>query len=490
LSSKVSAQITFERWFGSSGWEIGRSVIPTSEGGYIVAGGKNSVGDWNFYVIKTNSNGDTLWTKTYGGIDFDSGWTIKKTFDGGYIIIGSTKSFGVGSFDVYLIKINANGDTLWTKTYGGTGMDFGYSVIQTPDTGYVMVGRTNSYGTGSEDVYLIKTNVNGDTIWTRTYGGLYYDCGISVTQAFDSTYVITGITYVNSINSNVYLLRVDTNGDTIWTKTYGDSAWDFGNSVTQTSDSGFIITGATNSHGAGSEDVYLIKTNANGDTVWTRTYGGTGYDCGSSVVQAFDDAYIIVGGITPSSGDSGDVYLIKTDINGDVIWTRTFGGPLFDWGYSVVQIPDGGYIVAGETFSYGSGLNDVYLIKTDSLGNVAGVSEQTDKERKTRGIRLTASPNPFISATTITLHRESENPSTYATTSKNGGGFGGFRNGETVIQIYDVSGRRVREISLLPFSFYLGVTWDGRDEANQVAPPGIYILKMGRRCVGKVVKMR
>jgi len=283
----------------------------------------------------------TSWWRTYGGTLTDQGWSVQQTSDGGYIIAGRTYSFGAGNSDVYLTKTNTPGDTLWTRTYGGTSEDDGYSVQQTTDSGYIITGYTASFSAGG--VYLIRTNASGDTLWTRTYGYL------------------------------------------------GD-----GRGVQQTSDGGFIIAGA------GYRDVYLIKTTASGDTLWTRTYGGTSEDVGTSVQQTLDGGYIVAGYTLTFGAGGYDAYLIKTDASGDTMWTRTYGGTGDDQGYSVQQTSDGGYIIAGRTYSFGAGNSDVYLIKTDSLGNV-GVAEPSDV-RPTGAPLLPVQPNPFHSFARVPGH--------------------------------------------------------------------------------------
>ena len=218
-------------------------------------------------MIKTNATGDTIWTKTYGGANSDYGKSVQQTSDGGYIIVGYSNSFGAGSNDVYLIKTNATGDTLWTKTYGGASSDYGKFVQQTSDGGYIIVGYSNSFGAGYDDVYLLKTNATGDTLWTKTYGGADYDYGKSIQQTSDGGYIITGGTYSFGAGSNdVYLLKTNATGDTLWTKTYGSISDDEGNSVQQTSDGGYIITGVNFiDDGTGDVDVLLIKTDVDGN---------------------------------------------------------------------------------------------------------------------------------------------------------------------------------------------------------------------------------
>jgi hypothetical protein len=358
---------------GSSDEDFGWSVQQTTDGGYIVTGYTYSfgAGEGDVYLIKTDSLGDTLWTRTCGGSDREWGRSVQQTTDGGYIVVGSTRSFGAGEGDVYLIKTDSNGDTLWTRTYGGSdGGDGGGSVQQTTDEGYIVAGVTSSFGAGESDVYLIKTDSLGDTLWTRTYGGSGEDCGRFVLQTKDGGYMVAGYTYsFGAGNRDVYLIKTDPTGDTLWTRTYGGSGWDEGTSVQQTTDGGYVVAGRTDSFGVGYWAVYLIKTDSNGDTLWTRTYGGSSGDVSNSVQQTTDGGYIVAGETNSFGAGEDDVYLIKTDSLGDTLWTRTYGGSSWEQGSSVQQTTDGGYVVAGWTHSFGAGGGDFMLTKLDSLGN-------------------------------------------------------------------------------------------------------------------------
>ena len=317
---------------------------------------------------KENVHPSVEWIKTFGGADWDHGHSVKQTTDRGYIIICGTESFGAGSSDVYLVKTDSAGNMLWNKTFGGPGFDQGWSVQQTTDGGYVITGNIGS-STYDSNLYLVKTDSAGNMLWNKTFGGSGRDIGWSVQQTNDGGYIITGVTHsFGAVSGDAYLVKTDSAGNMIWNKTFGGLGWDVGESVQQTNDGGYIIAGGTYSFGAVSGDIYLVKTGSAGNMLWNKTFGGSGIDYGYSVQQTVDQGYIITG-ITWSFGAGlDDVYLVKTDSAGNMIWNKTFGGTNHDYARSVQQTDDGGYIIAGGTESFGSGIYDVYLVKTDSDG--------------------------------------------------------------------------------------------------------------------------
>ena len=258
---------------------------------------------------------------------------------------------------------------MWTKTFGGTGSDWGNYVQQTSDGGYIIAGGTTSFGVDTDDVYLIKTNSAGGLLWSKTYGGSYIDAGTAVQQTSDGGFILAGYTdsFGDGLN-DVYLIKTTSVGDTIWTKTFGYWEDDWGYSIRQTPDDGYIVAGGTTNIDNNYVDIYLIRTNVSGDTLWTKTYGGTDRD-NASAVQLTSEGGYIVGGYTDSFGDGGhDGYLIKANSSGDTIWTKTFGGIADEEIYSIQETMDGGCIAAGFSYSFNS-YYAVYLIKTDSLGN-------------------------------------------------------------------------------------------------------------------------
>ncbi len=311
------------------------------------------------------------WQILVGGKGDDRGYDIQQTADLGFIAVGYDGSHPHNIKDVYFVKTDADGDTLWTKTYGGPADDYGRAVDQTSDLGYIITGYTNSFG-GQNDVYLIKTDSNGVVEWTKIYGGPGDDYGYDVQQADDQGYIIVGQTFSFGIGGgDVYLIRTDANGDTLWTKSFGGPFSDAGMSLDITNDQGYVITGSTNSFGAGGSDVFLVRTDVNGDTLWAKTFGGVYDDGGNSVIETSDFGFAIAGyTYSVSGGEDSDVYLLTTDSNGDINWEKTYGDSVnHQYGYSADETEDEGYVIGGNVNATGGEDGDLYLLRLDSLGD-------------------------------------------------------------------------------------------------------------------------
>lgn len=362
---------TFQKTLGGTSMDDANAIINTIDSNYVLVGTTASYGEglYDVYLIKINAIGDTLWTRTFGGVNNDYGLSVDQTADGGFIIIGSTTSFSLGFKEIYLIKTDGNGFLQWSKTYGGIGNDEGFYVQQCSDGGFVIIGNTRSYGNGQADVYLIKTDSSGDTLWTKTYGGTANDYGYAIKQTMDGGYILAGYAYyLGQGVIDMLLIKTDVAGDTLWVKTYGGIQNSFAYSIQQTKDGGYILVGTTTSFGVSGDDVFVVKTDENGNKEWSKTYGGVNIDIGTFVQQTSDNGYIIAG-ITQSFGAGlSDTYLIKTDSLGNEQWSKTFGGANNDYSYAVLQTNDDGFLIAGRTSSFGL-LDDIYLIKTDSNGN-------------------------------------------------------------------------------------------------------------------------
>ena len=366
------ASSTWARIFGGAAYDCVNSIQKTSDGGYIMGGATMSfgAGGSDFYLIKTGASGNTQWSKTFGGPSNDYAYSVQQTSDGGYIMAGATASFGAGICDAYLVKTDSSGNAQWSKTFGGASYDYAYSVQQTSDGGYIMGGYTMSFGAGNSDAYLIKTNSSGVLQWSKPFGGASADYAYSVQQTSDGGYIMAGWeSSFGAGSSDLYLIKTNSNGGAQWSKPFGGAGSDYAYSVQQMNDGGYIIAGSTKSLGAGGGDAYLIKTDSSGIAQWSNTFGGASSDYVYSVQQTSDGGYIMAGATKSFGAGVVDVYLVKTDSNGNLQWSNAFGGASSDAAYSVQQASDGGYLIAGYTDSFGAGDVDVYLIKTDSNGN-------------------------------------------------------------------------------------------------------------------------
>ncbi len=343
----------------------------TQDGGFIVTGYTKSVGAGNadLLLTKFSSNGTVSWTKTLGGSGADYGHSVQQTQDGGYIVLGETTSVGAGNNDFLLVKLNSIGDVSWSKTLGGPATEIGYSVRQTQDGGFIVVGDTYSFGVASMEMLLAKFTATGALSWAKTLGGSGNQIGYNVQQTQDGDYIVTGFT--GTAYADVLIARFTSTGTLSWVKQLGNSAIDIGYAVQETQDGGFIMTGTTYSFGAGDCDVLLAKFTSVGTLSWARTLGGPLADEGYDVKQTQDGGFIVTGYVTGFGSGSTDVLLAKFTSTGALSWAEILGGAGGDQGYFIQQTQDGGFVVGGSTYSFGSGGDaNIFLAKLDGNGRI------------------------------------------------------------------------------------------------------------------------
>jgi hypothetical protein len=292
------------------------------------------------------------------------------------IITGSTHANderGIYGSDIWLIKTDLYGDTVWTHEYGGSGWDAGYYVEQTSDGGYIVAGFTMSFGAGGQDLYLIKTDANGDTLWTHTYGGSEWDIGTAVHQLSDGGFVIAGYTASSGpTGANLWMVRTDSLGSELWSHPYGTNQGDWAQAVEPTSDGGFILAGHSFGFASNRSAIYLVKTDAEGTVEWINHYLGVGSEYAADVLESSSGGYLVQGWTSSLGGGGKDMYLLKTDADGNYLWDRAYGGPADDGseGYaSLLEMADGGLVMVGHTASFGDVDGDIWLVRTDAAGD-------------------------------------------------------------------------------------------------------------------------
>jgi len=361
VGSVCASSVMWSQIYEIERHQVAYSLIETSDGGYALAGGYSIIDD--FWLVKIDEWGNIQWNRTYGGEKNDYATSLVETSDGGYALAGRTESFGQGDEDFWLVKTDVNGTMQWNRTYGGSDSERACSMVQTSDGGYALAGymqysdvRVSDFLviTRGPDFWLVKTDSNGNMIWNQTYGGKENEYAYSVVQTTDGGYAIAG--HTNSFGAGGYdfwLVKTDVNGSIQWNRTYGGPDSESAYSVVQTSDGGYAIFG----------NGLLIKTDEYGYMVWNQTYGGGDGTRGYSglLVATSDGGYAFVIGS----------WLIKTDAQGNVVWSERYE-PRYEWSdlqlSSVIATSDGGYVIAGNIFEFFTGKSVILVAKTNECG--------------------------------------------------------------------------------------------------------------------------
>ena len=361
----------WNKTYGGNGTDTAVWVIQTTDGGYAALGYTQSfgVGFPDYYFVKTDSAGNMLWNKTYGkpGIT-DLGYTVIQTSDGGYLLAGTTNYTAANTqADGLLIKTDSSGNMLWNKTYGNSNTDESTNfIIQTNDGGYALMGFATRSGISNE--WLIKIDANGNMLWNQTYLSPFTFSPRMLIQTSDSGYVMGGTANTTTNGNDFLIAKTDPLGVMLWNKTYGGAGDDQAAGLALTTDGGYAIAGYTNSSSVSGQDGWLIKTDVNGNTLWNMTYGGAGNDSFQRIIRTNDGGYAISGFTNSFGAGANDLWFVKTDSLGNTQWSRTFGGAAADSGAMLRQTTDGGYIIIGNTASFGAGGLDYYLVKVGVEG--------------------------------------------------------------------------------------------------------------------------
>jgi len=381
FTSLISLNAQWARTYGGNNYDYVHSFQQTSDGGYIIAGNTSSFNTGyndDIWILKLSSDGSIEWQKTYGGSNDDIASSIQQTNDGGYIVAGRTLSFGAGNGDIWILKLSSDGDVEWQKTYGGDKIDSASFIQQRDDGGYIVVGHTESFGSGGADIWILKISPAGDIEWQKTYGGSEDEEANSFQQASDGGYIVAGRTEsFGAEGSDCWILKLSSDGNIEWQKTYvGDKNYRV-SFIQQTTEGGYIVAGSTYSGGewgGNSEgNIQVLKLSSTGAIEWQRAYEGSDVYGASSIQQTSDGGYIVAGsasfGEFPLCDDSNSL-ILKLSSDGDIEWQKTYGGDYsIDFADFIQQTGDGGYIVAGETHSWGIE-REIWVLKLLPNGDI------------------------------------------------------------------------------------------------------------------------
>ena len=383
-TTKAQTPTYWAATYGGPRWDEVWSMEGTSDGGVALIGWTRSFGGTQYaiWIMKLQADGSVQWQKTYSH-NWDFGESIKQTSDGGYAAAGYAWGLGAGRYDYWVLKLAADGSIQWQKTYGGAADDQATCLVHTADGGYVLAGETQSWGAGEWDIWVVKLAPDGAIEWQKTYGGRWTDTTSAepIRQTADGGYVVTGRTEsFGAGQGDVWVIKLNAEGAIQWQKTYGGAANEYGRSIRQTADGGYVVAGYTMSFGAGEWDIWVLKLDADGNLTWQRTYGGAGDEKTYSIEQTSDGGYALAGWTDSFGAGHGDAWVLKLDGEGALQWQRTYGAAEWDFAAAIRQTFAGAYFVAGGTESFGAGESDFWALKLNEEGNIPGCSLLGDSE--------------------------------------------------------------------------------------------------------------
>jgi hypothetical protein len=403
--------LKFQKVYGGYSYDYGNDLIQTADSGYLLLCTSNSFSNSSdFYLLKVDQQGNYEWQHTYGGNEIEGACKIKFTQDGNIVIAGHTSSYLNNSYDFYLVKANMNGDTLWTKHYGTNEWDFANSMDTCADGGFIMAGKTYDTGNAYSDIMIVKTDADGNEQWQKKIGGNLDDVANSILSTTDG-YLLCGAT--NSIGAggkDIYIVKIDLSGNVVWERTLGGNQDDVSNSLMITYDNGIVCGGGVKSYGFPSNyNSYLMKLNLDGTDFWSLPGNYSASTVNFEIidfVESVSNQIVSISDFDSNGLSNGEFGLFINSSNGYLDTSSTFGGSFKEIPSSIIATNDNGYAIIGTTNSFGMGLSNVFLVKTDSVGTSNSPLSIFVNLKETNQLVAAQNqiyPNPFNTSTTINI---------------------------------------------------------------------------------------
>lgn len=374
VSYEVAERSTsWTRTFGGSSADGFQAMQQTSDGGFILAGYTFSFGHGyaNGYLVRTDAAGNLIWSNAYGGAGWEYLLAVAETADGGFVAAGYTTSTGAGGMDMYLLRVDAQGSLLWERTFGGAGIDVAQGVGVDSQGNLILAGYTNSSGAGENDVYIVKTDAEGNELWSQVHGGEESDAAMDVLVDSQGNYLVAGASgSFEAENRDVYVLKLSPEGNIFWEELYGHHgdylSYEWGNAIIETSDGGYLVAGNSNAALGGSTgelmNMYLVRIDAQGNLVWEGFAGrGQFYDYGNAVVE-LPEGDFLVAGTSKTRSNNNEVYVARINAQGVAQDGSTFGDFGSEWSSAIALTGSGEIVLAGQTNSFGAGSFDAWLL--------------------------------------------------------------------------------------------------------------------------------
>lgn len=382
--------------YGSSQTDAGVSIQTTHDDGYVVAGytwassTNTNLGPTNYWVMKFDAARNLVWSKVYGLLGREYPYGIYETADNGFVVVGHRRlqegdelDYDGTYHDSWILKLNSDGNLLWEKTFGARGYEIAHAVQQTKDGGYIVAGIATSYGLGSiesglllgeakKNAWVMKLDQKGDSVWEYVYGGVEEEGANAVQETSDGHFIVAG--YESSTNGNgdynFLVLKLNASGQELWHKTYGGAYPEMAYAIRETTDGNYAMAGETWSFGNGNTDAFVVKTDPNGNELWSTTFGGEKFERAHGL-REMPDGSMVVAGYTNSYGAGGnDGLVLKLDTSGNILWQKIIGWDGYDVLMSIDRTSDNGLVLTGTTSSHGAGQLDLWLIHLSSNGEI------------------------------------------------------------------------------------------------------------------------